>query len=197
MTNTNQFSALESEVDIQRARMLILDVIDDPGNFKPAWTSGHDWAVVPVESADHFGETDVKRLAAAFRKAGHNELLAVATEPLENTPVCYRVPTTEEGLRELNEAIRNFFFILIPEDRSCAVLCTKDDYYLVGGPLPLVVLALSISITEARADFIAFAENSPHPTMRKGLLDIAERYERTGPLGLSGASTRQSLLPPS
>jgi len=161
MTNTNQFAALESEVDIQRARTLIVDVIEDSGNFRPEWIAGRDWTVVPVESADHFGKTDIEHLAKAFRTAGCHELLAVATEALENTPVCYKVPTTEEGLHELNEAIRDFSFILLPEDKSCAVLCTKDDYYLVGGPLAFVHFALRTSIAQARADFMPSAPGSP------------------------------------
>jgi hypothetical protein len=197
MTNIKQFAAIESEADIQRARALIDDVIEDSGNFRPEFVAGRDWTVVPVESADHFGKRDIEDLASAFHNAGHAELLAVATEPLENTPVCYKVPTTEDGLRELNEAIRDFSFILFPEDRSCAVLCTKDDYYLVGGPLPFALLALRPSIAQARIDFVRFAENSPHPAMREGLLEIATRYERTGPSGISGASSRQGLLPSS
>ena len=190
-------NAIESDVDIRRMQALIIDVIEDSGNFKPEWIARRDWVAVPVESADHFGEQDIQYLAAAFRIAGHDEFVAVATEPPENTPVSYRVPTTEEGLRELNESIRNFQFILLPEDKSCAVLCTKDDYYLVGGPVPFVLLALKMSIAQARIDFVKFAENTRHVQMRRGLLDVAARYEGTGPTGISGASSRQPLLPPS
>jgi hypothetical protein len=153
--------------------------------------------VVPVQSADHFGKKDIEHLAAAFRIARCGEFVAVATEPLENTPVCYKVPTTEEGLRELNEAIRDFSFILLPEDRSWAVVCTKDDYYLVGGPLPFVLLALKTSIAQARVDFLGFAENTRHPKMRSGLLGVATRYEGTGPSGIYGLFSRHPLLPPS
>jgi len=178
-------------------RTLIAEVIEDSGNFRPEWIASRDWIVVPVESADHFGKQDIEYLAAAFRRAGYDEFLAVATESLENTPVCYRVPTTEAGLLELNESIRNFQFILLPEDKSCAVLCTKDDYYLMGGPLPFTLLALKIPIAQARVDFVRFAENTRHSQMRRGLLDVAARYEGTGPSGISGASSRQLLLPPS
>ena len=197
MTNANRLTAIEADADVQRARMLIADMIEDSGNFRPEWIAGRDWTVVPVQSADHFGKKDIEHLAAAFRITGYGEFLAVATEPLENTPVCYKVPTTEDGLRELNEAIRDFYFILLPEDRSWAVVCTKDDYYLVGGPLPFVLLALKTPIAQARADFLGFAENTRHPKMRSGLIGVATRYEGTGPSGLSGASFRQSLLPPS
>jgi hypothetical protein len=120
----------------------------------------------------------------------------VATEPLESAPVCFRVPTTEEGLRELNEAIQDFYFILLPEDRSWAVVCTKDDYYLVGGPLRFVLLALGTSIGEARADFVGFAESTRHQRMSSGLRDVAARYEGPGPSGFSGDSHRHRLLPP-
>jgi hypothetical protein len=197
MTNANRLTVIESDVDVQRARMLIADMIEDSGNFRPEWIAERDWIVVPVQSADHFGKKDIEHLAAAFRIAGCDEFLAVATEPLVNTPVCYKVPTTEEGLRELNEAIRDFYFILLPVDRSWAVVCTKDDYYLAGGPLPFVLLALKTSIAQARADFVGFAESTRHPKMRSGLLDVATRYESTGPSGISGVSARQPLLPSS
>jgi len=189
-------NAIESDVDVRRMQALLVDVIEDSGNFKPEWIASRDWIVVPVESADHFGKQDIQYLAAAFRIAGYDEFVAMATEPLENTPISYRVPATEEGLRELNESIRNFQFILLPEDKSCAVLCTKDDYYLVGGPLPFVLLALKVSIAQARTDFVRFAENTRHVQMRRGLLDVAARYEGTG-ASMSGASSRQPLLPPS
>jgi len=197
MMNPNRLTAIESDVDIRRMQALIADMIEDSGNFRPEWIASREWIVVPVESADHFGKQEIEYLAAGFRIAGYGEFLAVATEAVENTPFCYRVPTTEEGLRELNASIRNFQFILLPEDKSCAVFCTKDDYYLLGGPLPFILLALKIPIAQARVDFLKFAENTRHAKMRRGLLDVAARYEGTGPSGISGAASRQSLLPPS
>lgn len=140
------------------------------------WIKEHNWTVVPVESADHFIETDVKRLSSAFRHAGLGGCLAVATELLDNTPLCYNVPTTDEGLREFNQAVWAFFFILIPDNRTCAVLCTKNDYYLVGGSAAFVTMAVGGDIVEARAKFAAFAAKHPHPTMKEILLDVATRY---------------------
>ena len=191
----DQYSHLqpvESEIEIRRAQALIADVADEPGGFRAEWLKEHGWTVVPVESADHFTETDITLLSAAFRQAGHSECLAVATEPLVNTPLCYKVPTTEAGLREFNQATWAFFFILLPEDRSCAVLCTKNDYYLVGGSQAFVTLALDADIPTARANFAAFAANSPHPTMREILCGIAERHEDITP----EATTSVSPLPP-
>src|SRR5882762_3236302 len=140
MTKFNQLRPIESQTEVDREQALISDVVEEQGDFRAEWLRAHCWTVVPVDSADHFLETDIVLLSAAFREAGHHECLAVATEPLDNTPLCYKVPTTEEGLREFNEAVWAFCFILIPEDRSCAVLCTKDDCYLVGGPSAFVVM---------------------------------------------------------
>jgi len=109
MPNFNQLRPIESETEIRRAQALIADVIEDPANFKTEWVREHGWTVVPVESCDHFDHTDIALLSAAFLNTGHSECLAAATEPLENTPLCYRVPTSEEGLREFNEAVRDFF----------------------------------------------------------------------------------------
>jgi hypothetical protein len=138
MTAFTQFRPVDTASEIERAQTLAADVVQDPGNLRLDWIQKHGWTVVPVESSDHFSADDIRHLSAAFRQAGHYECLAVATEPLENTPVCYRLATTEPALQDFNTAAWAFFFILIPEDRSWAVLCTKNDYYLVAGPVALV-----------------------------------------------------------
>jgi hypothetical protein len=66
MTNPNRLTAVESEIEIQGARTLIADLIEDPGNLKPEWIARQGWTVVPVQSADHFCRRDIERLAAAF-----------------------------------------------------------------------------------------------------------------------------------
>jgi hypothetical protein len=194
VTEFNQLQVIDSSAEIQRVRALVADLIEDSGNFRADWLSENHWTVVPVESADHFLETDIELLASAFRKAGHEHLLALETERTENICTCYKLPTTLEGFGQLNEALRDFSFILMPEDRSCAVLCTKDDYYLVGGPLPFVILGLNVSISEARDAFLALAERNPHPGMKRGLLGTAARYDRGNE---DAGRPGKMILPPS
>jgi hypothetical protein len=170
------FQPLQSASEIKHARSLVDPMIEDPGNFERRWLDERAWTVVPVASADHFLDSDIELVSAAFDIAGYSECLAVATEPLENTPLCYRLSTSKDALREFNRAAGAFYFMLIPEDRSCAVLCTKDDYYLVGGPAMFVATALESDIEEARRKFAEFAERNPHPGMREGLRGVATRY---------------------
>lgn len=91
MSNFNQLQPIKSEAEIRRAQASIADVIEDPANFRAEWTEEHSWTVVPRESCDHFCDTDITHLSAAFLNVGHSDCLAVATESLENTPLCYRV----------------------------------------------------------------------------------------------------------
>ena len=165
-----------SEGEVRRAQQLIERMLEDPGNFRSQWVAEHDWTVVPVDSPDHFTQRDTRLLSLAFRHLGHSECLAVATEPLDNTPLYFKLPTTEAGLREFNQAAWAYFFALVPEDGSCAVLCTKNDYYLIAGPQDFVAAAIEGSIAEARASFAAFAENAMHPTMKEILRDVSTRY---------------------
>jgi hypothetical protein len=97
------------------------------------------------------------------------------TEPVGDFPSCYRVATTEQALLEFSETTWMFFFMLISADRSCAVLCTKNDYYLVGGSLPFVTAA-SGNIAEAVAAFASFAESRPLPVMKSLLCEVSSRY---------------------
>lgn len=177
MDRSNQLQPIESEAEVRRLQVLTDDVIENPNDFKSEWLCDRRWTVVPIDSADHFTETDTSLLAAAFFEAGHCECFAVATEPLTNTPLCYKVRTTKEGLAEFNSVVWAFQFILIPEDRSCAVLCTKDNYYLVGGSLAFVRTAVGGDIAKARAGFLAFTERETIPLLREGLRGIAKRYE--------------------
>jgi len=186
----NHLEPIETETESRRMRVLIADIVEDSGNYRSAWLKERHWTAVPVESADHFLDEDISRLCAALRQAGISECLAVATEPLGDTPICYKVPTTEEGLREFSQAAWAFCFILLPEDRSCAVLCTKDDYFLVGGPSNFVTMAIGTGLAEAHAKFAAFAASNPHSKMREGHCRTSSRYQGIEPEGPSVALIR-------
>ena len=162
---------------VRQAKGLIADLIDGPWDFNREWLLRNRWVAVPVESSDHFDEDAIGRLSAALQVAGHNECLAVATEPLENIPFCFRVSTSAEGLRALNKAAWFFNFVLFPEDCSCALLCTKSEYYLIAGPKDLVISALGTDLETARLAFRASVEDWLIETMKAGLRAVAERYE--------------------
>src|SRR5438876_412904 len=102
----------------------------------------------PVESALHFNEEDAGTLSAAMRAIGCVECLAIATEPLENFPLYYRISVSSEGLLAFSKRCGAFNFALIPESRRFAVMCTVDDYYVVGGTSDFVSKALGCRIQD-------------------------------------------------
>lgn len=106
------------------------------------------------------------------------ECLAVATEPLKNTYICYWVSTSREGLLDFDTKCSHFNFALISEDVSFVVLCTVADYYLVAGQADFVTRAVGKSIQAARQDFFEFATDSAwKDNDREYLLSICKRYE--------------------
>jgi len=156
---------------------LIKDVVDKPWHLTMEWLARCRWAAVPVESASHFDEKDAELLSQAAASVNCYECLAAATEPLENTILCYRVPTTQEGFLEFSYETTALNYVLLPEDRSFAVLCTSEDYYIVAGPRDFVTKAVGSSIETAREKFLQFAADQFWPEAeRKNFIAVAERY---------------------
>lgn len=164
--------------EVARAISLIEDIVDKPWHLKLGWLKEHGWAAVPVESASHFFEREAEWISEAARSLGCYECLAVATEPLLPTEMCYRVATTQEGLLEFSRVTGSLNYVLIPEDRSFAVLCTSEDYFIVAGPRDFVAKAVGTSIPTARKMFLRFADDPLwQEPERKHLITVAERYK--------------------
>ena len=164
--------------ELDKAFSLIEELVQQLGDLKLGWLINHGWAAVPTEGAMHFNEKDAQRLSDAMIWIGCFECLAVATEPLQETTLCYRVPTTKEGLLEFSWECGSFYFILVPRNRDFAVVCTADDYYVVAGPRSFVEQAVGCELKEARKRFLKFAKDESWPeSVREHFLLVARRYE--------------------
>src|SRR5438552_6427150 len=97
-------------------------IIEEPAHFNLHWLARNKWIAVAVPSASHFNEGLPSPLARAFESSKHEEVFAIATEPLENFPHCFLVKTTVRGLLGFSWKCAHFNFVLLPGDRSCAVL---------------------------------------------------------------------------
>lgn len=103
--------------------------------------------------------------------------MAVTTEDLGETPPCYLVSVSEEGLQELNRELGMFQFLLTDESRSWAISCTVF-YNLFAGPEKLVEAMLGKPIPEAEKEFLQFATGMARGGNSKDafLLEVARRY---------------------
>lgn len=127
----------------------------------------------------HFDERDALLISGASKRAGVNECFAVATEPLEGLPSCYRVPTSAEGLLAFSRECGTFYFALVPATRLFTILCTPDDYFLVAGPRDFVTGAIGCDIKRGRDIFFQFAASDEWPeSVSRYLTSVAEKYER-------------------
>ncbi|MCP9496889.1 MAG: hypothetical protein MSG64_20925 [Pyrinomonadaceae bacterium MAG19_C2-C3] len=179
MTNRNTIEPVIDQAQVEHAMSLIEDVVEKPHHLRSEWIDQHRWAAVPVESASHFHEREAEWLSKAAAEVGCYECLAVATEPLLPTEMCYRVPMTQEGLLDFSWKCAGLNYVLIPEDRSFAVLCTSDDYFIVAGQGDFVTKAIGSSIPTARKMFLRFGDDPLwQEPERSHLVKVAEKYEQ-------------------
>ena len=179
LTNDGEHSVIPvtDKDQAQHLLNLILDMVDPPNHIKPAWLLKNEWAAVPVESGGHFQEREAEWFSAAALSLGCYEGVAIATEPLSNTTLCYLVKMTFEGFMEINRACAGMNYILTSKDKAFSILLSTDDYFIVAGPKNFVVKAIGSSIPTARRMFLNFSNDLLWPTQtREQLLNVARRY---------------------
>jgi hypothetical protein len=171
---TESLLAVKELFEIRKLQDVIRPMVEPPAHLNTKWLKQNNWVAVPVESGSHFDDEDARLLAHAMESAGIHSCFALATEPLQNFPVCFEVKATKEGLIAFSHECAHFNFILISESQSCAVLCTVYDYFLVSGMPEFVELALGCTIVTSRERFLQFANDSDESHR---LAEVARRYE--------------------
>jgi hypothetical protein len=161
--------------EVEQIESLKRVLVDEPAHLNLEWIRQKGWIAVPVESALHFSDADAGFLAQAFQAMECPEVFAIATEPLANFPNCFVVTTSTDGLLEFSRNCGHFNFVLLPGDRSAAVLCTVYDYFLVSGPSSFVGRAVGGDIAAARARFDEVASD---PWWEGRLLKISANYRQ-------------------
>jgi hypothetical protein len=176
MTSQNylQLTPITDPKEVHRLEFMLQDIIDYPGHIKVDWLIKNEWVAVPVESASHFNKSDAEAISHALQTINCKYCFAVATEPLANFTRCFQVPTTSKSLLAFSWECSHFNFVLIPEHRSFAILCTVYDYYIVAGSTKFVKQAVGGNIETARAKFNEFASDE---FWEGRLLEVAQKYQ--------------------
>jgi len=172
--------AIRSSSEIARLQALVGQVIDRPNHLSLDWLNRPGWDAVPIESASYFVERTASRLANACQMLGQTECYAIATELVKNAPLAYRLSTDTDALLEFGDMAYPMLYVLMPESREFAVLCTPD-YELVAGPHPFVVSVLGTSVAEARSKYSAFfASDKWSDENRRWFESVIQRYQPFG-----------------
>ena len=120
---------ITDELEVEQLLSLLSKIMtrreDEWDDLNPDWIKSQGWVVVPVESMARIPPADIPRLVAAFSDAGYREALVLATEPLGDLPVCYRLRIDEADLIALNSQLGPFRFLVTPADESWAIFCTE------------------------------------------------------------------------
>ncbi len=155
-------------------------VMDGPNHLNLDWLNRQGWEAVPIESACYFVELTASRLANACKLLGQTSCYAIATEPVENAPLAYTLSTDVDTFLKFGETVYPLQYVLMPENREFAVLCTPD-YELVAGPHVFVLKVLGTSITDARSKYAAFFTSSRwSEENRRWFESVVRRYEPFG-----------------
>lgn len=163
---------------IEHYRMIVMEMLQGDGvlgyAFADEWVRRNYWKVVPVEDSSHFSAEELSILVSVLRDAGYRECIAVATEPLDPAPACYRLSISEEDLREFNKECGPFRYLLTDENRTWAISC-NEWYNLFAGEPELLARMLGKPILKAREEYLSFA-TALAKKPDEPLLQVAKHY---------------------
>lgn len=169
---------IKEELEVQHYQKLLGEMMERELNrtyeFNPEWIRQHEWKVVPVEDTGHFALEEIAAIVPALKKTGRDECIAIATEPMDPAPICYRLSISEEGLRAFNQECGLFRYVLTDESRIWAISC-NEWYNLFAGNPEILEAMLGQPIDQARQEFLDFATLLAK-TPEDPLLKIAQRY---------------------
>jgi hypothetical protein len=144
-------------------------------DFDTEWVRKAGWAVVPVEDTCHFAPIEVETICRVLRSANYQECLAIASEPVDPAPSCYRLPITKEGLLAFNRECGPFRYVLTDENRLWAISC-NEWYNLFAAKRELLEALLGQTIEEARQEFVEFASLMGKGNTDEPLMQVARHY---------------------
>ena len=130
------------------ARSLVANLVDQH-YISLSLIQERNWAVVPVETGNHFFHDHAALLSQALHSIDCFECLAIQVTGGED---CYRIPTSEAGLLEFGDECGHFDYALTDENLSFLIFC-HFEYLLVAGQADFVTQAVGTSIQTARRRF--------------------------------------------
>jgi hypothetical protein len=105
---------INDQVEIEQLKRLKDGLVEAQAHLRADWLVNKGWVGVPVESAGHFDQADVRLLSRVFEDVNIERLVAIATEPLNESPNCLLLETSEAGLMEFSSECSHFNFLLTP-----------------------------------------------------------------------------------
>lgn len=136
-------------------------MLADEQRFAASWAAAvPDRVVVPIEEiTDLESDPDGVRMVAAFRELGLPEVVALTTIRLEDEPdQAVRLDVDPVELGEWRWRMSPYDVVIAATDSSCAVLLSVDEFALVAGGPGFVESVLGKSVSDAREEFAAYAE---------------------------------------
>ena len=153
------------------ALSLVANFVDE-SHISLSLIQERNWAVVPVETGNHFSHEDAALLSQALHAIDCFECLAIPVRP--GGINCYRIPTSEIGLIEFGDECGHFDYVLTDENLSFLIFC-HVEYILFAGQADFVTRAVGTSIQAARRRFFKFADDNDY--LHQFYLSLCDRYK--------------------
>ena len=153
------------------ALSLVANFVDE-SHISLSLIQERNWAVVPVETGNHFSHEDAALLSQALHAIDCFECLAIPVRP--GGINCYRIPTSEIGLIEFGDECGHFDYVLTDENLSFLIFC-HVEYILFAGQADFVTRAVGTSIQAARRLFFEFADDNDY--LHQFFLSLCDRYK--------------------
>ncbi|AMY07669.1 hypothetical protein LuPra_00845 [Luteitalea pratensis] len=148
------------------------------------------WIAVPLESSYHLSDPQKTLLTAAIGRFCTPEIWAVTLEELTGVPRAFKVRPDRHGLNAFDKACAHFNVALFAGAPDWVVVCTTDDYLVVGGQVEFVDAAVG-GIAEAFERFRNFATD---PRLSQGERDSLRRVLETLEHRFLGAAAGEAIL---
>lgn len=157
------------------ASSMMLEQKNKKWEFNPDWIRSRGWKIVPTESMSNFSISDIPRIISVLKQLGCRECIVIATEDFGDMPTCYRLSVDEADFLEYRRQLGLFLSLLTTEERAWCISCT-DSFNLFAGEERVVSALLGKSISEARQEFMEFANAMAKDDPSYPLLKMAEQW---------------------
>lgn len=170
---------MEAVVDLSEVESVLEfvdEIVEDFFDLELSLIRERKWVALPVESSSHLTEADALTLSNAISAFGHQDIFAVAVEPLAEMPKYIRVESTVDDFMAFDLQCGHFFYAFIPSDCSFIIIFTVSDYYIITRKREFVIEALGMNIYAAGKVFSSFIKSWPSERDRTRFAKVEKRY---------------------
>ncbi|MBS1912967.1 MAG: hypothetical protein JST22_13355 [Bacteroidetes bacterium] len=181
MTSQHQSEITPDALMHEAAQML--EVVDGSAQLSIQWIVQRNWTVAPVgtwvdagsDRWAHFLERDAERIVRAISLRYNRALYSIPTHG--GSPESVRTLTCEtDAFVQFGIATRGKSYLLVPDDFSFAVLCSRYNYNLIAGPYSFVYSCLGTTFMAAHIDFHSEVNSADDADCAAELKMVENRY---------------------